>query len=615
MIEVLLGNLVDNDPRWSEIRGQLVYADRKHELLWIFHPRELKEDYAGLLFDGTDYVRLGHLDVALTDGCLSLFRLETAQSLKIEGLKGFDSITNDPSKELPENIALSQSLHEYVHADDQNPDTLHSIAWYTSSRIATIKKDGLSRAFQSLTLEDLANHLPAYIRHFITRDPHLFEELRNAVKARRLAFILGGMKSGLSVFLDQFKNSVTAQAPVGDHVSADFDPGIFEEIQSFLDDINRHGLFGHLGCDLETFSLFIALAYAAYLAVLDADGVDHRRLALFVPPRAVRYSGAFASRYITQFEGHTQVGDIGTDGSQVEAFLLFLGELMANAGKKTGTLTVVLSFPSLTNWLREIQGHETAARVGRSLWRELKDFTNANYETLTGQPKPGSVMSRFGHDVGVIVEMRRLPLPDVGEAFCRLSVLTMPPFSNDELAILWQQRTQASPTQQILEQIRGQTGGAPWFVDLLMDCFDVLSATRQSAEATVEGLKSASELARNIILDRAITPTQPQIEILRQRWRLYVEDLSSRMSAPALTDKGTLLNLVRASDTQLSMPKNLQASQWLESGLIWLKDPTRLHTLAAFNSYPIVRTFRQPELISLLIKSLTTPEPRMEKVS
>ena len=131
----------------------------------------------------------------------------------------------------------------------------------------------------------------------------------------------------------------------------------------------------------------------------------------------------------------------------------------------------------------------------------------------------------------------------------------------------------------------------------------------------LERLKSASEYARNIVLNQAITPTQPQIERLRQRWGLYVEDLTSRMSAPTLTDKKTLLSLVLASDTKQSMPKNIQASEWLESGLIWLKHATRPHTLTAFASYPFFRTYPESELISLFIRSLTAPERRMEKVS
>lgn len=612
MIEVLVGHLVDTEPQWSETRGRLVYVDRTTRLFWISRPLHLDEEYVGLLLGGRHIIRLGRPEASSTDGCLAYLELDARQVSEIDASKSLDLLTNDPRITIPDNITLTQSLHEYIQTGEPAHEILRSIAWYASLHFAEVKQHGLSHALQKVTLDDLARLCSADAQRLIGRDSQLSKELLRFAETRRLVFVLGGTKSGLSSFLEQFKNALPKQDPAGTHLSADFSPDSFRGMQAFLRGINQTGQVEPLSCDIDTASLFISLGYAAYQSLLTADGIEYASLANFVPRAAEFHAGDFALQYLGEFARHRARV---RDSSQVEPFLLFVGRMMEAAGKR-GTLTVVLSFPGLTKWLRETQGQDVAARVSRSLWAELKSFTNANYDTMSGEPKPGSVMSSFRHDVGVVVEIQRLSFPDISDAFCRQSVLVMPPFSDDELATVWRQRTHIAPTPAMLAEIRRLTGGAPWFVDLLLDCFEASPGNNKRMEDHgVEQLKAAADLAESILLNRTLIPPRPQLEKIKQTWMLYVEDLTSRMSAQALTDRTTLLDLFRASKLTVMMPHNAQAAEWLESGLIWLRHPTRKHTLTALDKYPFFLAFPQAELISVFIKFLTTPEARREMVS
>jgi len=617
MVQILLGRKPPGEVfQQSGPPGFPLYLDEKAKLLWICLPKDCNADYAAWpLTDPPLY--LGSLSPIRTDGCLAFVELEPDPIETIERVTHAESLTSAPPP-LPETIRPSQSLHEYVATADPNRDVLWSIAWYASTRIGEIRGN-LTRALQGLTFEDLLKNHPAYVRRPIARSQYLFEELRHAVETRRLVFIVGGAKTGLSSFLDQFTSTLAAAEPRAAYVStADFNPDVFKDIQSYLRSINQRGLVARLGCDSEVASLFIALAYAAYKSLLKSAGVDYTKLAAFVPMTAAVHSDDFAIQYISRSARHTtRTGETGSGGSQVESFLLFLGELMAAAGR-AATLTVILSFPGLTNWLRENRGEDMAMRVSRALWQELTSFTQANYDADTGKPKPKSVMDEYKHNVGVVVEMQRLSFAEISEAFCKQSVLIMPPMNDDEVTTLWQQRVRTAPSQRLLDLVRHQTGGAPWFVDFLLDCFEgVWPISGGTTEDQIfKRLEAAAELAKSIVLSQAGGTTRERDHDLMQRWTLYVEDLASRMSAQTRTDRTTLLGLMSASGMKaFKMPRNVPASEWLESGLVWLRHPTRKHTLTALALYPFVHTFPQAELISLLIRSLTTPQARMEKVS
>lgn len=589
---------------------RVLFVDCKANLLWLWRQNE---DYGQHLFieiDNEQRLDLGYK--TYTDGLLALYRIDEEAFARIRAIKAFEDWREEPTALIPGSIVLTQSLHEYIRMNDYEPDwaTLRSIAWFASSRWQDIETEGLEHVLQNVTFEDVIRNHPAYVPRFVPRNPQLFEELRRVLEARRLVFLLGGAKSGLSSFLEQFKQMIVKENR-GGLLPADFVPSVFRDVQSF---VGRHAeMFTRRNCEVDTTSLFCTLAYAAYDSLLES-GTDPAVLSQLVPPFAPGNISEFALQYISGFARRPR-----TQGSQVEFFLIFVGKMLSLAGK-TGKLTVVLSFPGLTNWFRETRGQNAAESLSRSLWKELKEFTLANYDAMSGQPKKGSMMEAYTDAVGIVVEIQRLPFPDINDAFCRQSVLVIPPYDNGELSAFWQQRTKTTPSRQMLDQIRHETGAAPWFVDLLADCFTVAIlpvAGEESEDRDMARLQAAIQFAKGIISGDPIARTQDPLERLRGRWKFYVEVLRSRMSSAALTDRTTLLDLTQASENRIKMPSNLQAAEWLESGLIWVAHPiqTQKHTLRAFELYPSIRTFRRAALISLFLDALLQPEVRQVAVS
>src|SRR5579864_6113644 len=179
MIKVLLGHQVANEPpQLGETNCRLVYVDANARLLWLWRPNGNNGAYLALRIDNDPPLYLGSKTV--TDGHLAFYEIDEEQFLRFKGTKAFEAYTNDPAVPIPESIALTQSLHEYVQVGVPEPDLeiLHSIAWYASSRWIRIQAEGLTHVLRGVTFEDLTRNHPAYMQRFVPRDPQLFEELR-----------------------------------------------------------------------------------------------------------------------------------------------------------------------------------------------------------------------------------------------------------------------------------------------------------------------------------------------------------------------------------------------------------------------------------------------------
>jgi hypothetical protein len=609
-IEIVLGaHAPGQGPKWSGHIGSLLYADKKNRLLWVWlpEPMSMDDNCAGARGNGSDPILLGDLDDGNKAGRLALLQLEPTQVSELErAITSVGSLAEELASPLPSTIDPGQSLGAYILGRSPDLGTVRRIASFISSQIATIPADGLSHILSRRTFEDLSDAQLTSAHGSVRRDPHLARELRNVVEARRVVFISGGTKSGLSEFLEQFKEQLAAEAPVGAHLSADFNPATFDEMAAILElNAGFSGILGRRGGDAEVASLLMSLAYDAYTNVKASTGVDLSKLSSFIPSRAATFLEEFAFSYLRDFVAYSDLTDgSGRSESQIEPFLSFLGKLMASAGKG-GTLTVILSFPGLTNWLNDTHGHVMAERLNRSLWRELGTFAATNYDPSTGKILPGSLLSKLADNVGIVIETKRLAMPAVTEGFCKYSVLTIPPLSRTELTSLWQQRFRTIPTEEILEGVERATGGAPWFVDLLLDCFQIADAGGKKRPA--ESLDGAIKLATAVVNGEALPPSR-EIDTLKEKWVLYTNDLKGRLSRGALTNPKALLDLVQAAGKIVKISPSVQAAEWLESGLIWLKPRQGTHSLRALQTYPYVATFPAPTLVNLCITALTAME-------
>jgi hypothetical protein len=278
---------------------------------------------------------------------------------------------------------------------------------------------------------------------------------------------------------------------------------------------------------------------------------------------------------------------------------LFLDELV-RVGGRTDNLTVVLSFPTLANWLANTQTAAIATQVVRDLWRHLREFTERNYSTQTGSLKPQSVMAKKTAQVGVVVESRRVSFRDMGEAFCKKSVLLLPPFSDEEIIAYWKRRYKTSPAREVVEYVRTCTAGAPWFMRFLLDCFDMIDANgttdADTNEKTLERLRSAMDVCGDIVFERLQGSAATKYRSLYLLWTTYRDTVKSRLSSAALTNLRIRDVFNTGNQVSFQITEVDQSPEWLESGMIWLRNSVRPFSLRALERYPYVSSHAPGEL-------------------
>jgi hypothetical protein len=606
-LEITLGH--SSGQQWAGQEGpnpaQLLYVEKTKRHFWIWLPENMRpeDNSAAVPRVKLPPLRLGDLNTTNTIGRLVCLQPNEAVLSAIENSTStLDLYSTGPSTKLSAELDLSQTLADYLKGGNQDLEVVRQIAWYASSQMSTTSVERIANIMETNTFNNLTRNHPAYTFRNVSRDPKLVEELRQAVDTRGIVFINGGSKTGLSEFLEQFKGIKTS---VVTHLPADFDQAIFRQILDILraNDALKKQL-ERRGGNCETVGLLISLAHVAYVRLLESPGVKVESLADLIHPDAVRDPSSFVIQYTNDLVHHRpERNAFDSLQSQIEPFLAFLSKMIEAAGYHD-TLTIVLSFPKLMNWIREKQGEETAVHINRFLWTELGTFANANLDAKTGKPIPNSVIAKYAGRVGLLIETRWLAIPEMNEGFCRHCVLTMPPFSRQELTALWKLRTGGEATEEILEIIKDNVGGIPWFTDLLLDCFQLTLPTK----STVQRLRTAIELAANVIKTPESDGPLDELKDLKGEWDLYSQDLKTRLPQEALTYTKALLDLTHAAKRQIQMPTGPYVSPWFESGLVWLRHEQGAHTLRALESYPFINTYQVPALVHLFIKALRESE-------
>lgn len=590
------GQVGSTQDRWSSKTAPVIYADKTTRRCWFWLPPDVgNDDYVAIRFDsGIQRVDIGHLQPNSTDGRFTYFVLEQHQFASLEASKDFESISKRPT--LFPTIKQERTAHDLVQNAQEGMHALRLVAWFASG-LATLGHGALKDALGAITVDELFG-AHDQSRRAVRRDERLFKELIDAIELRRLVFVLGGRKSGVSEFLDQFKDVLPKQKPNGTHLTAAFNGATFGDIYDFIKD---GALLKGLTCEPDITSVFITLAYAAYVGLLGSDTTDQDSLASFIPAIASEHPEQFVVKYISKLSLITSAA------VQVEAFIQFIRDMMKAAGR-ADTLTVILSISGFADWLREKRARENVGDIERSLWKALKSFTLSNYDGK-GEPKPKSMMYKFADSIGIVVEIHRLAVAELAEGFCKHSVLIIPPYNDDELARLWTQYLDMAPTEDVLQYLREQTRGAPWFVQLLLQCTEAASGATPMAR-----LEAAGTNARAILNGASVVPASGALESVKTSWETYLKDLHERLSAAARLDRNTLALLSDASAKPVTNYAHSHLPDWLESGLIWVRPERDVHSLSAFANYPIIRTWPRGALLNDVIGSLTSP-PALEKAS
>ena len=110
----------------------------------------------------------------------------------------------------------------------------------------------------------------------IERDSEYFAFLKKVIETRRLVLVLGGVETGLSTFLAQFRNYLTKQQPNTSCLAADFSPEHFDEFLTQLE--KSSDILKYLEpIDLHLTALLLSLAYSAYEQIAAASNEGNGR--------------------------------------------------------------------------------------------------------------------------------------------------------------------------------------------------------------------------------------------------------------------------------------------------------------------------------------------------
>ncbi|MGA8262464.1 MAG: serine protease [Arenicellales bacterium] len=448
--------------------------------------------------------------------------------------------------------------------------------------------------------------LPSEVFSGDPRRDRLFRPLLDFSVARDIVFAFGGTNSGLLPFRRQFEDFLDHNG-YACYPKVDFNLSVFKAIStarereiSVLPDYAKYSarMYLNLKC------LFAALAYSA-CSVLHRDypgKLDHLIKSEFL-----------ISPEVFKFHYFSRTEMIGTD--LVPIVRLFFTTLQEYAEAVSApNVLVFMPLAELSSWLW-ISKTDTVEEV----WPSLQAFTatlapRSSRARGMGTTDTGNVGTRSAFDrVSLIVLCDQGPLGH--EASTRLllsrTIWPIPPLCVQEVAqLLLTAFPKIAKSDTAVEDIVAATGGAPWFVSLLLSFVAQIQSTVrrreggrnmvalavQSAEALLLSPQTSpnSECGR-LVVDylaaarrRLMGPDTRVDEVVRKAWCGSKKDVSTG---------------VEASSPRVSP----RVESWLATGLMWI-DGDPLDTDApdyAFRGFPWIRLRRAGRLQEAFYETLT----------
>jgi hypothetical protein len=595
MTALRIGNFEDDRVSWLG-KADILYFDRLNFQIWAWLPSAQPGNYVGL--GSPEPIELG--PVHREAGNMIRVRLDSEQFMVAEEKLGNEPLLwLDPlpfeANDLDRLSLQGISVSAYLGVAQPSTQTLRCVAWWAARCHKIVERNGLEQWLAGVSWNEIATGVRSGNDVMIRRDAHLFTTLKQTIESRRLVLILGGIESGLTQFLDQFKEQLASLNPVAKQFTADFDIDRFNEMHEYLEQQQKdRRLEGLDPISPDTGAIFASLAYTAYQNIVDAPDTDSSGLSKFIRSSAATQPNVFMQKYLGELSaGGTQYS------SEVEFFLTFLCRLI-DAADHENTITVLLSFPRLFQWLTTKLDVRTASRIVRHLWSDLKAFNRANYDSETGAPKAGAQVSNLTPKVGILVELRQLPLEDVATGFCKGSVLTLPPFSESEVQRMWKAKIGMPAQPETFSVLRKQTAGHPWLLAFLLDCIALKMANHPAGSSDVyhESLEQGVQLAERLL--SGTIPEGMPVNRLMDDIHPYLDTLARVLDHAVLSDRSERGMVGRGKPLDLIMKPAF--GKWFESGLVW---PTSTATgLLGFGQFPMCTVQQSGVLSDVLISRL-----------
>lgn len=563
---------------------QVLYADDERRRLWI--AVDPKVDWNVLALESTSpKVLVVFDDVPDTARC---------------GLIAFCDSTEDQWI----SIKAALATHSMPSTDPKDPQPADSLT--LNEVVVNVKFIGLlpliaefmstvKGTSKGALIADLQQYKWRNVREIasasVERDERLFSELERRIKKTKFGIILGGRNSGLTIFLNQFRQRHAAQS-----VTVDFDRHAFERISAILAKLPNTSL-GPVASGLHIEAVCATLAFTAHEA-LRRIAANNGRVGKFLEANGDMTPDTFAVRHVAEALRHKSPPPL-------ERLLLRVDDMAkhAEAQAKPPKILVFLSFPAMTEWVWD-QNMAAGGSIRQELWANLAKFGTDNLDhngNLSGRSHLKEV-SR----AALLIELRKVDLPALSDAFCKNCLLAVPPLSDHEVRKLWKQRTAKEMAPEVADEIRTIAGGQPFFVDALLRLVaaepklttDPMSQSKALAQAYEQLLAvmidgNGSSASANKDLERVL----PRI---RNQWRLYLAWLRLNLPPATLNNDGPLLQLQKLLP-QGGMPIVPEVSDWLASGFVWLRPPSGEASLHAFEHFPELEGHVFPQIVNELV--------------
>ncbi|MCP4546088.1 MAG: hypothetical protein GY835_06455 [bacterium] len=464
-----------------------------------------------------------------------------------------------------------------------------SEGFFVGSRTKSAKSD-IPRGFRD---EVTPPTLVASPNILVSRE-HLFQPLLELIAKRKLVFLTGGHKSGRKTFQRQFEEYMRESRSHNFH-HVDFRSTEYDQILKFRRHVANEG-----GVARYQFinSLFAALALSAYRQIRweHSPEFDTRWIDEFVPSSARSEVVPFCEVY---FSGKMLVASAAN--VCVEHFLGFLSKLVLMREQNNQfSMTVFMPYDEVSKFIG-LEPADERSRVIQELWLAMLDFCQVDL-SLDYALHPGAPARRnffeyeLGSPIGVVIGVSAVPVGTeiIGADIMKHSVFAIPPLSIEETRHLAHRVLGVNLNQKNVSAIYEATGGAPWFVKLILASL-IPKGSKLREGGSLNGIFEETIAEVEYLLAGGLSDLETPAPEVREDIEECLERLTDVLQMYHARDDPKILWAWKAGGI---VPRSRRLEQWLKTGLIWLDQGSSEQEpgISAFSQYPRMRLQRAARL-------------------
>ncbi|MCP4546096.1 MAG: hypothetical protein GY835_06495 [bacterium] len=425
---------------------------------------------------------------------------------------------------------------------------------------------------------------PKHLPNILVERDYLFQPLLDLAAKRKIVFLTGGYKSGRKTFQRQFEDYIW-DSRSQNSFNVNFRHTEYEQILKFRKHIEKGGgvtLYQFINC------LFASLTLSAYRQIRWEHSAEFNTTSIdeFVPANARTETPPFCEAY---FSGKI----LGSSDAKVcvEHFLRFLDKLLSTRKSNNDQFSMTLFMPyDEASRFIGLEPADEKSRVIQELWLAMLDFCQNDLplDDAAGATSTGNSFIDGLGPIGVIIGISAVPVGTeiIGEDIMKHSVFAIPPLSKEETRQLTHRVLGVDLNQKIASTIYEATGGAPWFVKLILASL-IPKGPKLREDGSLTGILDETIAEVKYLLTGDPKDSEAPGGSVREDIELSLE----RMTDVLQTYNAKDAKIFRAWTTGRIVDRSRRLEQWLKTGLIWLDQGSskRQPGTSALSQYPRIR--------------------------